>query len=262
MFEVLKLFIQSLFDVLDLKGLRTRQADSKIAQVGAELFLLYSALNSVYVAGIQIVDRIDGAIERSVSGDAVSREGSAIFVYGNGLHTALSYQFEKIREVDRLYRDLAHVIDIVDGGAASRIDLFLNDKMNIIQFLLGQLGKYSLDDDEQDSLLFSASVEDEIIQRLFGRWPVTETPSQPWWLTPRRRWIYNLYQRDDSERIESYHKIPLAKIDVLRQYVIERKPRDQLRELRALLDDFHDSLASTFSIRDVLLEVGDPRAGR
>lgn len=53
MFEIL-LFVEQLFKALNIEVLLARRDKSKLAEVGASLFSLYSSLNAIYVNGQEI----------------------------------------------------------------------------------------------------------------------------------------------------------------------------------------------------------------
>jgi hypothetical protein len=58
MFEILKIFVEQLVKALNLEVLLARRDKSKLAEVGASLFSLYSSLNGIYVHGREIASCI------------------------------------------------------------------------------------------------------------------------------------------------------------------------------------------------------------
>lgn len=51
-------------------------------------------------------------------------------------------------------------------------------------------------------------------------------------------------------------------LGIVRNYLATRNPRAQLDEIRAAMEKIRSALTATFSISDILLHAGDPRAGR
>jgi hypothetical protein len=58
MFEVLKIFIQQAFKLLNIPELVKARKETQLAELGVSLFALYSSLNRILVCGLQIVDEL------------------------------------------------------------------------------------------------------------------------------------------------------------------------------------------------------------
>jgi hypothetical protein len=64
MFEIIKLFVEQALKLLNIKELVTARKGAKLAEIGVELFELYSSLNRILVCGLQIVDDLEEVVRR------------------------------------------------------------------------------------------------------------------------------------------------------------------------------------------------------
>jgi hypothetical protein len=68
-----------------------------------------------------------------------------------------------------------------------------------------------------------------------------------------------LKRTNEHQAISDLQHIQASKVDVLRAYLEQRKPLEQLNELEEVLEKLHHALTSNFDLGDILLAVGDDR---
>jgi hypothetical protein len=76
---------------------------------------------------------------------------------------------------------------------------------------------------------------------------------RPFWPT------VELASGNPAEALLTHDSFTLEKIDLLERYFDEQKPKEQLEQLRAILDEFHKNLTEKFEVRDLILKVGSHR---
>jgi hypothetical protein len=252
MFEIIKLFIEQVFRALDIKSLLESHKRAKLAKIGADLFALYSTLNSIYTCGNRILEEIDDIVPRSAE-----TGGGTRYRYAGRLRSLLEEQSNNIVDFSQAFTRLARVIDVLHPDIAYRMSLFITPKKNIVGFLLANMSGVNA---EKGSFLFGAATEGNLISLLEK--------------TPEHRSADNLSLFYDDMRlgqaIESAQDVreTIALVDhlsdqsliILAEYMKTRKPREQLETLRPILADLHATIAKSFEVKDILLKVGDERA--
>jgi hypothetical protein len=64
MFEVLKIFIEQAFKLINISALVNARKGTKMAELGVNMFELYSSLNRVFTCGLRIIDSIEHIISK------------------------------------------------------------------------------------------------------------------------------------------------------------------------------------------------------
>ena len=253
MFEILKLFIEQVFRTLDIKSLLKSHKQAKLAEIGADLFALYSTLNSIYTCGNRILEEVEDIVARSAE-----TRGGTRYRYAGRLRSLLEEQANNIADFSQAFTRLARVIDVLHPDIAFRMSLFITPKKNIVGFLLANMSGMNA---EKGSFLFGTATESNLIS-LLERAHAQRSADN---LSP----FYD-YMRLVGEAIESTRDVreEIALVDhlsdqsliILAEYLKARKPREQLETLRPILAELHATLAKSFEVKEILLKVGDQRA--
>jgi hypothetical protein len=244
LFEILKIFIEQAFKLINIDALSKSRDRRKLASIGADMFSLYTSLNGIYVIGLLIVEEIEKTIERW---DRYRREGKPeepIEFYT--LNSLLDRQVGNIVAFGNSFIRVAYQIDVIDPDATRRMALFISTKKNIISLLIYQL-IYSR---SPTSLVLSASFEKSLIAAV-GKAQATD-------LELRYDLNDKLLHNIDCNKEDAIATKALSgkEVAALTMYLTERRPREQLEYLKCVLEKLHEKLVTTFEVKDVLMRVG------
>ena len=235
-------FLQPLVDLIAkaLPALAKRRERDEAAKLGAELFLLYVQCNEALVLG----DRIIGELETYLT---LVAQGSQ---WADGVRADLSRNLdEQVRAMTAIAARLHEFqfdFHVLHGSAYLDLRFLTDRKMSALQVLLAVL-------DEQRLPLRTAGllIDDGGVLR-FG-----DHPHQA---------MFDLRYCLQDELAAS--AVPLNRPwgpdmpAVIEHYLAVRKPREQLEHIRVALEQIREALVANFSLGDVLLRAGDPRANR
>ena len=249
MFELIKLFAEQIIKTLDLSSLAKYRKSSKKAEIGANLFLLYSSLNRIYGRGIELLNELEHVCKRLDRYIEEGRNDQTI----SSWHAArlLNDQYVDVLQVRASFIRLYTLLDVVSGDLSGRMYVFIGGKINAIRFL-GILisgisnGKESA---KFHSALFGPNSDERLVREIIrmrdqgGRW-IKRTDDL-------------LNTQDRAESFQSISAMSREQVEVLRRFLSERNPRSQLEALQPILADLHKKLSENFSVEDVLLKIGD-----
>ena len=93
------------------------------------------------------------------------------------------------------------------------------------------------------------------------RVPLQPDPRLPasWSSTEIRETYGEFWQAVDNDSIKLDSQWTPEFREIIKAYLAERNPRQQLAEIRTSLEAIRDALAETFTLGDVLLKVGDSK---
>jgi len=249
--------IRTLVDALvhglpNLMGLRE---DKRRRRLGAELFLLYSKINQVVLTAEAIVGFLETYAE--------SQPGpSQRFWPGTSIVPLLQKQAEDLRKVYELLsgsRRHAVVMQILEPDAHNRLAILLGVKQGALKWLIAMVRvadelplEPSLDElaalarelpapptppteDNPSTYGFHWLMADGLVRHAGSRWEEGALPG-------REHWDAQIHAR-------------------VTRYLAERKPREQVKEMRSCLSMLRSTLLEHFTLAEVMLEVGDARLG-
>jgi hypothetical protein len=108
-----------------------KETRKKVSAIGADLFSLYTDLNSIYVVGIKIVKEIEDTIGRWNRYRSEGRAEEPINFYH--LHELLSVQRRNIIWFGNSFVRLSRYLDVVDPKTARAVALLISGKSNIVE---------------------------------------------------------------------------------------------------------------------------------
>lgn len=253
MIEFLKILAESLLKWLSPETLRATIRQKRLREIGAELFLLYSSLNEIYVTALSIIKEIE------VFSDFIQRKalaGKRKWEYRRDpLKTLLRQQKVAIGRLCQTLNELRHELKVLSPEVYSVLEAFFEYKRSMIDSLEGGLfytqDKYGrLIDTALKTLPEQAIIEaaqlvlsSELDALSFKGSPIGKT------LSRYRAGVINIdpnkLNRGASGAVSAF---------------LATEPRQKLEVLKQCLVQLRSILEKTFSIQDVLLEVGDRRA--
>ena len=245
MFEIIKLFIQQSFKLLNIPAILKARDQKRLAALGVDMFALYSSVNRIFTDGNCIVDTIEFILQKKDQYEKGNRLQESIADFG--LTDLVQKQRDNIVDFSHAFVGLAKAVDVINPEASREMYIFLSGKRTLIEELFDELTNFYV---ARKMTVFGSHSEENLVRlvedmKVSGRW-IT--------LGAWRR------TRVDDEIVEINHgQIPVRQLKTLETYLQERKPRKHLDELEGILKDLHESLVKHFKIEDILLKIGDDR---
>jgi hypothetical protein len=241
MFEILKILIDTVGKALSPQAIAGYRKKKKLADLGKELFLLYSHLNEVIVTGYDIVSALETYVQRMGRHLSHSDDAYALTA-GSWIRFRLVLQRVNLARLGGTLQRLSRELSILDGESYRRLRPLLDGKRNALDTLLtilggGQLPLVMADEESILQRIDSQKADDHFgmdIREEIGR-------------ELRRIVIPTTVQWDG------------VVYEQVRRYLTDRNPRGQLKQLEEAAKQLHTTLKSSFDISDILLKVSDER---
>ncbi|HWW68905.1 MAG TPA: hypothetical protein VN089_03095 [Duganella sp.] len=262
MIEIIKAIIEPIAKAISVPELLKSHKDKKAHEIGTELFIMYASLNEILVVGRSIVSELESGTEWM---SRKLKEGKPDECLYTNLEFLLSQQSSNILKLVASVKRLGLELQVIAPDVYVRLAPLLHGKLNAVACLLDSINrKYSkpkLVSTDIESIEHILAVGDECSAALTSYKP-HETESMAHAVADhviyQERNVFEQLIR--QEEIEDVGSIPAHQYPVIRAYLDMRKPSATLDDIEALLLVFRKSLEANFSLRDILLKVGDHRA--
>lgn len=244
MVELIRTLVEALTQ--GLPGLRGIREEKRRHKLGAELFLLYVRLNEAMLTADHIVQNLE-TYTRRMGGHIEHGNDRYALTAGNWIVGDVQKQIVNLTRISGLMSQRGAALQIINPDAYNALHPLLSGKFNGLRVLLEIM---------RSGALPLAPTQDDIAR-------ATASESVPW--HNRQHHMMMLMQELSPRWRESALTTSSAwgpsTYDYVVQYLQERKPREQLTEIRDALEMLRAALEEHFTIADVLLEVGDSRMG-
>jgi hypothetical protein len=236
--------------------------DKKAHEIGTELFIMYAALNEILVVGRSIVAELENGTEWM---SRKLNEGKPNDCLYTNLEFLLSQQSSNILKLVASVKRLGLELQVISPDTYVRIAPLLHGKLSAVSWLLdcinGEFSKPQLVSTDVESMEQLLAVGEQHSATLaLDEAQLTEQIAYE----VASRVIYqerNLCERlMRQEEIVDVGFIPAHQYPVIRAYLDMRKPSATLDDIEALLHIFRKAIEANFSLREILLKVGDHRA--
>jgi hypothetical protein len=254
MFELAKLLADTVLKAIPLSDILSRRDKAKIRHIGAELFALYASLNEVYVVGSGITEEIQkgcGWMQRKLN------EGQPDAELSTTLPFLLSQQRVSLLKAVRSVNALAVELNIIDGKSYAALVPLIHGKGNAISDLLDSIAWNEPSLKVYDEATLLAGMQESYDGALSSS--NSESSRRPSMM--RFGDQFSLTQKARRLSLTGVAHIKASRLPELHAYLEAEKPAERLAELQRILDTFRAALEKNFSVSDILLAVGDRRAG-
>jgi hypothetical protein len=241
MYEILKVFVESIVKVIPFSSFSDNRRKKKLGKIGRDLFLLYSALNEIYVNGLQITEKLEDCADWS---SKKWNSGDTERAYFTQLKVDLRRQKINLENAIGALHNVVEILNLIDSEAYSELQLLFGKKLSIIGGL-----KSSLESGELISLN-EVSLSNALVAICANR------RSNPNYFPPRE------VLQDGAIKLTELDNIEVVRHNEIQLFLRQAKPRERLQTIKTVLTRLREALEKNFSIEDVLLEVGDTRLSR
>ncbi|WP_353942162.1 hypothetical protein ABII15_11290 [Streptomyces sp. HUAS MG91] len=244
MVELIRTLVEALTQ--GLPGLRGIQQEKRRRKLGAELFILYVRLNEAMLAADHIVRSLEIYVQRMGSHIARGDDRYALTA-GNWIVGDVQKQIVNLTRISGLMTERGAALQIINPDAYNALHPLLSGKFNGLRVLLEIMRSGALPlGPTQEDIARATDFRDPAPRGRQHHMMSLMHELSPQWresaLTTSSEWGPSTYE-------------------CVVQYLQERKPREQLTEIRTALEMLRAALEEHFTITDVLLEVGDSRLG-
>ncbi|MFE0627987.1 hypothetical protein ACFW3D_13585 [Streptomyces sp. NPDC058864] len=244
MVELVRTLVEALAQ--GLPGLRAIREEKRRRKLGAELFILYVRLNEAMLEAEGIVRKLEAYQERM--GRHLERGDDAYaLTAGDWVTRDVQRQIVNLTRISGLMSDRGVALQIIDPDAYNRLQPLLSGKFNALQLLLAVM---------RSGALPLAPTQEDLARAMDVGHPRSRESQDRMMANLREfspRWYGTALTTTSEWGPETYECVV--------RYLRERRPREQLAEIRAALAALRSALEEHFTISDVLLEVGDERLG-
>lgn len=253
MFEIAQLLIEQIIKTLDFASIKKNRDARKKAEIGANLFLLYSTLNRVYGRGHGIVDELEAICKRLERYESEGRNDRTVKSWQ--ISGSIIDQYKDLLRIRIAFIKLHRLLDVVSEGASREMYVFIGGKVNAIS-VLGHLvsgitpnhERYGFAGENSSSALFGAQSEKMLVEEIERLKSKGSSDS--------RDLASLLKVQLPEEKIGNIGELTPEQVESLRTYLAERNPREALEAIKPTLEKFHKDLQENFSVGDVAFRVG------
>ena len=243
MFELMKIMVEAITKSFSIKSVAELRKAKKLTKIGTDLFVVYTALNSMLVVGRRIVHELETGLAWM---EGKVRDGESDRELFTHLNLLLSQQSMNIVRLVRSIKNIRPELELVAPDVYLSLVPLIHGKRNAISILLSQISA-------SGRLPRLVTVSPEWLTRLEEERALT--------MTGRMR-LLNPFDETFlvSEPIENLAAIPAREYQIIRRYLEEHHPRQVLAEIEIAASTLRDAIKDNFSLQDILLNVGDQRA--
>ena len=256
MIELIKIFVIQSYQILDLNTFIIKRKSVKLIDLGSELFVLYTGLNGLYIAGSDIVEEVQKLQRQAARSIQEGREAHVIM--SHDLAEILNRQSIRLKMFAESFQRLIDLMNIGNPEISRKMSFFLSGKINLINYLSMILT--STNTSRYAGLAFSRSTEKKfimVIQKFQNS--AIKNLNQIDSRGPESFAFQLSTSLDQAEKISKYSEIPLSEIEIIRNYVEQVDPSTHLADLKTILFDLYSILTKQFKVEDILLKAGDSR---
>lgn len=234
MYKIIEKVIDVLLDELKPSRIEQRIKDQKASELGTELFLLYISTNTIISEGFSIVASLDTYLERMARHISKGDDAYAT-TFNTFVGKRIVNQKENIIKFGESASRLSDELDLVSAEAHRELRRLLSGKFNALNNLLQLLNSGNFPVNHENLLI----------------------PSDP-----------HLHSQQLTELRRSISKIPLLPLEqswdekiypIIQSYMASGEARTRLTEISKAAESLKNALEKHFSLKDVLIKVGDRR---
>lgn len=235
-------FLQPLVDAVAraVPAIAAKKERDASARLGADLFLVYVQFNEALVLADDIVGSLEVYVRRM--SDHVRTGGDAYaLTAGHWVADKVHQQVRNLTDLSDRLNSRRWELQVLDGRTSNDLRLLLDRKTSALRVLSEVV--------ERERMPLRTSgvlIDDQGTVRTADDW-------------------HRL--RDLESELEA-GSVPVNRhwtpevLALVEEYLAVREPRRQLGEIRESLEKIRSALEANFTITDVLLRAGDPRAAR
>lgn len=247
MLEVIKIIMEILAKNLDITHLSSMRQQRQLNEVGSELFLLYIRLNETIVSGEEILSILETYLTR-MEGHLLRGDDAYGLQAGKWLETTVAQQLLNLARLAKCIERLSREMQILDGETYRRLRPLVQRKTGILAIIIQAL--------REDQLPVLGFTDQELLE-LTDRAGGDDIEAQK----ALHSQLRTIADRSSEMSIPLSHVWDEEVYEKVRDYMTSYSPRKQLEELTELVDRFRSSLEETFTLKDVLIRIGDKRLG-
>jgi hypothetical protein len=258
MLELVKAIVEPIAKSLSITDFIELRKKKKAHEIGTELFLLYASLNDILVVGRRIVEDLESAaswMKRKL------QEGKPDERCSTGMDFLLRQQSLNILKLVASVKRLGLELQVIAPDVYVRLSPLMHGKLNAVSRLIdaisGECGSPRL-----------VSVEAERVQGLLNQAQASVSTAEDADLKDRVRVAARSVRGEADELanlfidepIDDVRSIPAKQYPVVQTFLKERKHGAELDKIETVLTVLREAIEKNFSLRDILLNVGDRRS--
>lgn len=242
MIEFLQPFVEVLARIVP--GISSSRERTRSANLGAELFLLYVQLNEALALAEDIVNSLEVYVDRMSEHVRTGTDPYARTA-GEWVSSNVREQIDNLAGIKDRMRKLRWDLQVLEGEANNNLRFLIAYKMSALSVLADAVDRNRFPVLGRPQLADPASVPP-------GVELLNDAISLGYYPALAREIADNSVAMDAPW--------DAAVLTVIKRYLEVRDPRRELDDIRTSMELIRAALEANFSVRDILLRAGDPRA--
>jgi len=247
MLEIIKVILETISKSLSIDAIRKAKKEKQLTEIGTEVFLLYSSLNSIIVVARHIVAVLERGL---VWMNRKIKEGQPDREYWTELPLLLLQQELNLLQFILTIKRLGLKLEIIAPEAYRKLHPLIHGKLNAVNLLLGVMSVRSsapklvtMSEIKLRELMESSNSDIRDISLRFMR--AEKDPFDG---------LLSVLPIDDIS------SIPIKNHKIIEDYLRARTPASVIAELEEIAGMIREAIEANFSLQDILLSVGDERS--
>lgn len=238
-------FLQPLVDAVSkaLPAIAKHKERTSASKLGSELFLIYVQFNEALVLAEDIVSSLEVYVQR-MTRHLETGEDKYALTGASWVSGKIIRQLENLAEIKGRMDQWRWELQILDGRSNNELNFLLDAKFSALNALAKTINAHRFPLRGNGIM-----IDDNGLIQAYDR-----------------RSARIQHRRLGNELISS--SVPMVGpwgpdvLESINHYLSARKPREKLSEIRSSLEEIRAALEKNFTISDILLQAGDPRARR
>lgn len=256
MLEIIRLIAETVAKSLSIEALTKARKGKRLTEIGTELFLLYTSLNSILVMGRGIVSELERGLDwldRKATGGEPDRE---LFTH---IGFKLQQQAVHILQFVASLKRLGLQLQVISPDVFFKLGPLIFGKLNAVRLLLDAMSAehlFSISKARLDALTDFVSAKAEKMGPIKSPEAASHLAFE---MEVRHHDLFQDFVVDEG--VENLSRIPARQNELIRAYLMQRQPRKDLDAIERVAKELRASIVENFSLSDILLAVADDRCG-
>jgi hypothetical protein len=256
MIQLITVFVKQAYKNVDVDSFIRKNKENEPEDFASELLVLYTALNGIYIAGLNILQELDRIQKQALRYLNEKREMQLIMTHD--LAEGLNREAARLKTFAESIQRLIDITNIRSQEKSRKMSFFLDGKVNFVNYISMILTSNNVN--RYSGLAFSRTTERNFLQvledfqksGLRNTYRIQDRGSQSF----AARVSESL---DQAEKLNKYSEFSIQEVKILKDYVEGNNLDSYLDEQKLILHKLYCVLVRNFKVLDIVLKAGDAR---
>ncbi|MGH0052151.1 MAG: hypothetical protein ACQ5SW_02015 [Sphaerochaetaceae bacterium] len=257
MIEILKILIEFFLENFSIESLAKMKKEKKLNEIGTEIFLLYSNLNTILVQGREILVELEDAADWM---RRKTENGEPERMYSSGISFILKQQLRSLEQFIEAYRRLETKLEVFTPAMKVKLVPILYGKYSALSDLKQSISPF---DNEPSRLI---SIDEKKLRDSIAAIDTDSVRFQKNEDSPKWPILWEMSHAGKKRHSfiidEGLHNMDEFKADtypIIERFLESEKMKNNLDEIERYAIILKEIIERNFKIEDIILNVGDKR---